>query len=80
MLYWGILFSAFIVGYISQYKAVYSSIVVLNYKLCDSRSIHYFPFLVFLFLPITKKSQLDFRYIRDKETEIYFLIDKIKSL
>ena len=37
-------------------------------------------FLVFLFLPITKKSQLDFRYIRDKETEIYFLIDKIKSL
>ena len=28
--------------------------------------------LVFLFLPITKKSQLDFRYIRDKETEIYF--------
>ncbi len=49
MLYWGILFSAFIVGYISQYKAVYSSIVVLNYKLCDSRSIHYFPFLVFLF-------------------------------
>ncbi len=34
----------------------------------------------FLFLPVTKKSQLDFRYIRDKETEIYFLIDKIKSL
>ncbi len=34
----------------------------------------------FLFLSITKKSQLDFRYIRDKETEIYFLIDKIKSL
>ena len=36
--------------------------------------------LVFVFLPIKNKSQLDFRYIRDKETEIYFLIDKIKSL
>lgn len=34
----------------------------------------------FLFLPIPKKSQLDFRYIRDKEIKIYFLIDKIKSL
>ena len=31
-------------------------------------------------LSLLKKSQLDFRYIRDKETEIYFLIDKIKSL
>ena len=34
----------------------------------------------FFILPVTKKSQLDFRYIRDKETEIYFLIDKIKLL
>lgn len=49
MLYWGILFFSFIIGCVSQYKAAYSSLVISKYKLCNARSIHYFPVVIFLF-------------------------------
>ena len=58
-------------------KQLLITLVIDDKKLKVEANASIFSFFI---LPVTKKSQLDFRYIRDKETEIYFLIDKIKSL